>query len=374
MSFLKASYDRTIHDNTLLREGLKRGVRLDGRGNHDFRPAEIKTERGEFSSTAEVLLGVTRVVCFVRGEVVAPYPDRPTEGMVQFNAALSFAAESAGFTNNGVVRMLEKAIRESDAIDTESLCIVGGEHVWLITCDIRVLDYGGNILDASLLAASVAIRAFRKPDVSVVNAEGEDYSANSKLVFHKSDEREPLPLALHHTPLAVSFAIFADQPGAEKEVEGDAGDGNGDGSSSSSSSSLKRVLLVSDPIGEEEAVMDGSIMYSLNSDNELCALHKPGGVSLTPAFILGAMKTATIRSTQLHKDVDEALKELDARVEAERGRRVTLMQEMTARALQERAAKGTTASSTVVADEAGGISKNDVILSWQLLHRPSEAI
>ena len=116
---------------------------------------------GEFSSTAEVQLGVTRVICFVRGEVVAPHPDRPTEGLVQFNATLSVAAESAGFTNNDVVRMLEKAIRESDAIDTESLCIVGGEYVWLITCDVRLLDYGGSILDASLLAASVAIRAFR---------------------------------------------------------------------------------------------------------------------------------------------------------------------------------------------------------------------
>ena len=171
MSFLKASYDRTIHDNTLLREGLKRGVRLDGRGNHDFRPAEIKTERGEFSSTAEVLLGVTRVVCFVRGEVVAPYPDRPTEGMVQFNAALSFAAESAGFTNNDVVRMLEKAIRESDAIDTESLCIVGRArmaHNMRHSCaGLRRQHLG-----CEFLAVSVAIRAFRKPDVSVVNAEG----------------------------------------------------------------------------------------------------------------------------------------------------------------------------------------------------------
>ena len=50
-------------------------------------------------------------------------------------------------------------------------------------------------------------------------------------------------------------------------------------------------------------------MYSLNSDNELCALHKPEGC-LDSRLILGAMKTATIRSTQLHKDVDEALKEL----------------------------------------------------------------
>ena len=55
-------------------------------------------------------------------------------------------------------------------------------------------------------------------------------------------------------------------------------------SSSSGISSEEKVLLVSDPLGEEEAIMDGSITYSLNSDNELCALHKPGGAALTPSF------------------------------------------------------------------------------------------
>jgi exosome complex RNA-binding protein Rrp42 (RNase PH superfamily) len=49
-------------------------------------------------------------------------------------------------------RLLERSIRESDAIDTESLCIISGEKVWCIRCDVRVLDYGGNLPDACSLA------------------------------------------------------------------------------------------------------------------------------------------------------------------------------------------------------------------------------
>ena len=151
------------------------------------------------------------------------------------------------------------------------------------------------------------------------------------------------------------------------------------GDSSGDSSSGEKMLLVSDPLGEEEAIMDGIITYSLNGDNELCALHKPGGVALTPSFIIGAMKIASIRSAQLHKDMEIALKDLDARVEAERERRVTLLQRITARALHELDGINHSATSDINADtttasEVGGISKNDVILSWQLLHRPSEAI
>lgn len=44
-------------------------------------------------------------------------------------------------------------MRDSDAIDTESLCIIAGEKVWCITCDIRVLNYSGNLTDACNIAA-----------------------------------------------------------------------------------------------------------------------------------------------------------------------------------------------------------------------------
>lgn len=52
--------------------------------------------------------------------------------------------------------MLERSIRDSEAIDTESLCIIAGERVWNILCDVRVINYGGNVLDACNLATVIS--------------------------------------------------------------------------------------------------------------------------------------------------------------------------------------------------------------------------
>ena len=110
----------SIHQETLVRQGLQNGIRFDGRDLLDSREVEVAFERGEFNSIAEIQCGSSRISCSVRGEIVAPYPDRPTDGIIQFNASLSMAAESSGLTANDVVRTLEKTIRESDAL---ILCI-----------------------------------------------------------------------------------------------------------------------------------------------------------------------------------------------------------------------------------------------------------
>ena len=84
-------------------------------------------------------------------------------------------AESHGVSQVQLSRLLDRSIRESDAIDTESLCIISGEKVWLISCDVRVLDFsGGNIVDTALLAAMSAFKAFRKPEVSVISEAGKN--------------------------------------------------------------------------------------------------------------------------------------------------------------------------------------------------------
>lgn len=96
-------------------------------------------------------------------------------GIIQFNAEVSPKAESHGVSQVQLSRLLDRSIRESDAIDTESLCIISGEKVWLISCDVRVLDFsGGNIVDTALLAAMSAFKAFRKPEVSVISEAGKN--------------------------------------------------------------------------------------------------------------------------------------------------------------------------------------------------------
>jgi hypothetical protein len=63
-----------------IRQALGQGIRLDGRGPNEYREIEVSLSRAEMSSTATVVIGNTRVVSVLSGEIIAPYPDRPTEG------------------------------------------------------------------------------------------------------------------------------------------------------------------------------------------------------------------------------------------------------------------------------------------------------
>lgn len=75
-------------------------------------------------------------------------------------------------------------------------------QVWAVRVDVLVLDHGGNLTDACALAALAALLAFRRPEVSVGGADGQ------QLTVHPPAEREPVPLSIHHLPLAVTFALF----------------------------------------------------------------------------------------------------------------------------------------------------------------------
>lgn len=78
-------------------------------------------------------------------------------------------------------------------------------QVWSLRVDVHILDNNGNLADAASLSALAALLAFRRPEVTLeAGAEGE----GQKVVVHDVDVREPLPLSIHHTPLAITFASF----------------------------------------------------------------------------------------------------------------------------------------------------------------------
>ena len=62
-----------------------------------------------------------------------------------------------------LTRLLERAIRKSQAIDLEALCVVPAKGVWSVRCDITVMDHRGNLTDAAILAALAALRHLRLP-------------------------------------------------------------------------------------------------------------------------------------------------------------------------------------------------------------------
>lgn len=168
-------------------------------------------------------------------------------------------------------RILEKAIRRSNAIDTESLCIVSGSKCWSVRADVHVLDCDGGLVDASCIALIAALQHFRRPDVSV---EGE------KTTIHTLAERVPLPLSIMHHPLCISFSFYH---GGE-------------------------AVLV-DATLREEQVREGEMVITMNRYGEICQIAKMGGVPVDPMVVLNCINVAYTKVKDITKTITKKLDE-----------------------------------------------------------------
>lgn len=280
-----------------LRRALGQKLRLDGRTPENARTIEISLNRSmnvlssssskrvpRPRSEATVTLGETKVLCVTTANITSPYADRPNEGSINFSVSIPVGLNKSLFSDVSdnrerekeveLCRLLERSLRDSEALDTESLCVIAGLKVWSIQCDVKVIDVGGgNLADAVSLAVIGSLRAFRKPEVTISrelpSTQGSSDQAKAfqtVILLHSEDEREPLPLALHHSPITVTLGIF----------KGIIEEGNG-----------SATVNVLDPTLQEEAALDGTLTFSINAQKEICSIMKPGGCGLSTAEIIG---------------------------------------------------------------------------------------
>lgn len=77
----------SVNETAFLLEALRQGRRVDGREVYDMRSVELTL--GADYGYVEVQLGRTRVAANISAEVVRPYADKPTEGILLFNTEIS---------------------------------------------------------------------------------------------------------------------------------------------------------------------------------------------------------------------------------------------------------------------------------------------
>lgn len=265
---------------------LQEDQRLDGRRPFDSRRLTIKFARED--GAAEVQLGQTHIMSVVSGQLVQPYPDRPNEGSLvvytEFSpmADPSFEAGRPGESAVELGRVIDRGLRESRAIDTESLCVLAGKAVWSLRIDICILDNGGNLIDAANVAALAALLSFRRPECSLGGADGQE------VIIHPPETREPHPLIIHYLPIAVTFAFF--------------GDGE---------------FVVVDPSYKEELVMRGRFTVTMNIHGDICAIQKGGGVGVSASEIMRCLRIASSKVA----DITALLKKAAETHEVERAQR-----------------------------------------------------
>ena len=143
---------------------LRDGERIDGRRFDEYRPIEIHTNViSKAEGSALVKIGNTQVVVGIKLQPGEPFADTPDRGVLITNAELvplaSPTFEPGPPDENSVelARVVDRGIRESEAIDLTKLCIEEGSRVWIVFIDIHALDDDGNLMDASALAAIAAL-------------------------------------------------------------------------------------------------------------------------------------------------------------------------------------------------------------------------
>ena len=222
---------------------LSKGMRVDGRKFDE--PRQLTVEKNYIRSaegSARVRLGDTDVIVGVKLIVGQPFADTPNKGVLTTNAELiplaseTFESGPPDRESIEVARVIDRGIREGQAVEMEKLCIKPEEEVWIMFVDVHAIDYDGNLFDAGNIAAMAAIKSAVVPAQRA--GKGDDY---------------PLPVA--HEPISVTAVKIAGH------------------------------ILV-DPTYDEEIVAEARLTVSTNENGDLCAMQKGGEGSFTQEEVI----------------------------------------------------------------------------------------
>ncbi len=253
---------------------LQQGSRIDGRKLTEYRQIAIEAGIVERANgSALVKLGNTMVIAGIKAGIGAPFPDTPDAGALMVNvefvpfASPTFEPGPPDENAIEVARVVDRGLRSTGAVNLEKLCIVPGKHVWVLWCDIYVLNHDGNLIDASALAALTALLNTKLPKVTVEGGEV------------KIDERTLEPLPVEHYPVTVTMAKIGDH-------------------------------IVVDPCLDEELVMDARLSIAVNEEGKVCAIQKGLGGYFTIEEVHKAIDMAVQVSNELRNKIFEAIKKV----------------------------------------------------------------
>eukprot|EP00933_Yihiella_yeosuensis_P023351 TRINITY_DN18180_c1_g2_i1.p1 TRINITY_DN18180_c1_g2~~TRINITY_DN18180_c1_g2_i1.p1 ORF type:complete len:285 (+),score=36.96 TRINITY_DN18180_c1_g2_i1:179-1033(+) len=204
------SYSRvSAAEKRYLLDGIKQGLRNDGRGCFDYR--RITFELGPIpTSTGSCRLraGDTELLVTVKCDMVKPARLRPDCGSLQVtvdcapSVSVSLADNRNGEDWSRSLSTLVETLCASDSVvDRRELCVLSGVFAWEVHVDVLVLTSGGNLLDSISLALCAVLGETVLPKIEVLEAieEGEE-------VQLKVDDRPEAgtPFPLKKLPLCVT--------------------------------------------------------------------------------------------------------------------------------------------------------------------------
>lgn len=246
-----------------LLSALAQNSRFDGRKLEEYRSVRVERSVSETAEgSARVHIGNTDIFAGVKLSIGEPYPDTPDEGSLMIGAELIpmasplFELGPPGIVAVELARVVDRAIRESKAIDVKKLCIKKGEKIWIVSVDVVPVNDDGNLFDAAALATLAALQDTRFPKY-------EDDELD-----YRTKTKKQLPLL----KLPISVTVHK----------------------------IGNLFLV-DPTPEEEEVSDARLTVAMTPSGELCALQKGGEQTLTIADVRTMVELALQKGAELRK-------------------------------------------------------------------------
>jgi exosome complex component RRP42 len=263
-----------------VQEALNKSERLDGRKPFEHRDIEVTFNISmNAESSVKVKFGKSEVVAGIKMSTAEPYPDHEKEGTLSTGMDLlplsspNFEYGAPTIEAVEIARVVDRGIRESRFIDFEKLSIKDGEKVWCINVDLATLNEDGNLIDASSLAAVLALLTARMP----VYDEKEGRIKSSEF----TDNR--LPLKLENMPLTATFFKIGDK-------------------------------IFVDPTREEEDSTDGRITFEISDSGKepmINAMQKGGDATFTVAEVESMAEESVKIFKKLNSVVQEELKKFE---------------------------------------------------------------
>ncbi|KAG2229591.1 hypothetical protein INT48_001902 [Thamnidium elegans] len=264
-----------IQPHEYLKRFLDQSVRPDGRLLNLFRKTMITSGAiSTANASAMVRLGGTTVVCGIKAEVCEPKVSVPNQGYLVPNVELSplcspkFKPGPPSDKAQAVSEFINQLFIKSHIFPLESLCIEPGKAVWVLYADIVCLNYDGNILDASLLALTTALKDLKLPKAEV----------SSSMVVEVDSTEITEPIQLSRLPVSSTFCIF----------------NNPD-------------VILSDPNDTEETLAKETVTIVTDLDHNLVRIYKNGGTTIDANGLKQCIHNAKQRTNEINSLMNEAL-------------------------------------------------------------------
>lgn len=272
--------------NTIF-EGIKQGLRLDGRLATQSRNISIKVLESGHSMVSN---GKGMVMCGITASVAPPLTTRKNEGTFHVdvvfspcaNPELSGHLSTKSLSVSNISSALEAAINDSSALQLEGLCIAENSHVWHIQATITILADDGGILTISSISLAHALQNFRLPSVKFV---GSTFSIDP-------DFTSPLPL--QYIPIAIQY-IFVSLADLEESINKFSQKLEESGDLIDHNELLQNfldenTLIFIDPTSQEEGISSGLMTVFVTSNGEICSVSKYSGAALRTESFMSLIK------------------------------------------------------------------------------------